>query len=206
MWSSPRLNPWGIVILALYLFNDLPNSSEKLSFRIFADDTNIFFTGSNPKDVESTMNEVLKLVLKYCAINKLSVNFKKTNYMLITSSKKKIHLNIHNIEPKSYIKYLGICLDEHLQPWEPQIQHVNNKLAKNIGIINKLKHYLDLNMLKQLYYTLIYPYLNYGLASWGAAYKTRLKKSALSRINIYQVCSLLIAENMLAPIIIFLEF
>ena len=37
------------------------------------------------------MNEEIKLVLKYCTINKLSVNFKKTNYMLITSSKKKIH-------------------------------------------------------------------------------------------------------------------
>ena len=31
-------------------------------------------------------------------------------------------------------------------------------------------------MLKQIYYTLIHPYLNYGLASWGAAYKTRLNK------------------------------
>ena len=51
--------------------------------------------------------------------------------------------------------------------WEPQIQHVNNKLAKNVGIINKLRHYLDFHMLKQLYSsdTLIYPYLNYGLAS-----------------------------------------
>ena len=37
--------------------NDLPNSSEKLSFRMFADDTNIFFTGSNPNEVEFTMNE-----------------------------------------------------------------------------------------------------------------------------------------------------
>ena len=35
------------------------------------------------------MNEEIKLVLKYFAINKLSVNVKKTNYMLITSSKKK---------------------------------------------------------------------------------------------------------------------
>ena len=57
-----------------------------------------------------------------------------------------------------------------------QIQHVNNKLAKNVGIINKLRNYLDFHMLKQLYYTLIYPYLNYGLASWGTAYKTRLNK------------------------------
>ena len=95
--------------------------------------------------------------------------------MLITSSKKKIHLNIHNIDRKSYIKYLGIYLDEHLQ-WEPQIQHVNNKLAKNVGIINKLRNYLDFHMLIQLYYTLIYPYLNYDLASWGTAYKTRLNK------------------------------
>ena len=70
-----------------------------------------------------------------CAINKLSVNFKKTNYMLITSSKKEEHLNIHNIERKSDIKCLGIYLDEHLK-WETQIQHVNNTLAKNVGIIN----------------------------------------------------------------------
>ena len=162
-------------LLFLLYINDLPNSSKKLSFRIFADDTNIFFTSSNPNEVEFTMNEEIKLVLKYCTINKLSVNFKKTNYMLITSSKKKIHFNIHNIDCESYIKYLGIYLDEHLQ-WESQIQHVNNKLAKNVGIINKLRHYLDFHMLKQLYYTLIYPYLNYGLASWGAAYKTRLNK------------------------------
>jgi len=93
--------------------------------------------------------------------------------MLITSSKKKEHLNIHNIERKSDIKYLGIYLDEHLK-WETQIQHVNNTLAKNVGIINKLRNYLDFHMLKQLYYTLISP--NYGFASWVAAYKTRLNK------------------------------
>ena len=120
------------------------------------------------------MNEI-RLVLKYCAINKLSVNFKKTNYILIASSKKKVHINIHNIDCKSYIKCLGIYLDEHLQ-WESQIPGVNNKLAKNVGIINKLGHYLDFHVLKQLYYTLIYPYFNYGLASWGAAYKTRSNK------------------------------
>ena len=60
---------------------------------------------------------------------------KKSNSVLITSSKREIHLNIHIIQCKSSIKYLGICLDEHLQG-EPQIQHVNN----NAGIINKLRH------------------------------------------------------------------
>ena len=134
----PQGSTLGPLLFLLYI-NDLSNSSEKLSFRIFADDTNIFFTGTNPKEVEFTMNEEIKLVLKYCAINKLSVNFKKTYYMLVTSSKKQVHLNTNNIERKSYIKYLGIYLDDHLQ-WEPQIQHVNNKLAKNVSKINKLRH------------------------------------------------------------------
>ena len=61
-------------LLFLLYIDDLPISSEKLPFRIFADDTNNFFTGSNPNEVEFTMNEEIKLVLKYCAINKLSVN------------------------------------------------------------------------------------------------------------------------------------
>jgi flagellin-specific chaperone FliS len=42
---------------------------------------------------------------------------------------------------------------------EQQVKHVNSKIAKNIGIINKLRYYLDLKMLKQLYYTLR-PYLS----------------------------------------------
>ena len=47
------------------------------------------------------------------------------------------------------INKLAVNLDEHLQR-KPQIQHVNNKLAQNVGIIDKLRHYLDLRMLKRL--------------------------------------------------------
>ena len=76
----------GPLLFLLYI-NDWPNFSEKFSFRMFADDTNIFFANNDAKDFELTMNEERKLVLKYCAIKKLSLNLK--NYMLITSSKKK---------------------------------------------------------------------------------------------------------------------
>ena len=60
--------------------------------------------------------------------------------------------------------------------WGPQIQHINNELMKNVGINNKLRYYVDVHTLKQLYYSFIYPYLTYGITSWGSAYKTRLQK------------------------------
>lgn len=135
----------------------------------------MFFSSNSLNDLESVVSNEFELVLKYCATNKLSVNFKKTNFMLISATRNTVHININNIEHKPFVKYLGVYVDKHLN-WEPQIQHVNSKLAKNIGIIYKLRNYVDLNVLKQLYYTLIYPYLNYGIMSWGAAYKTKLTR------------------------------
>ena len=53
---------------------------------------------------------------------------------------------------------------------------INNKLGKNVGIIKKLRYYVDLHTLRQMYFSFIYPYLTYGITSWGSACKTRLHK------------------------------
>ena len=72
----------------------------------------------------------------------LSINFKKTYYMIITSPKKKTNIRITacNIDQKSQIKYLGVFIDEHLK-LDAQLEHINNKV-KNIGILFKLRHYV----------------------------------------------------------------
>jgi len=125
----PQGSTLGPLLFLLYI-NDLPNCSSKLSFRIFADDTNMFYTISNLHNLESVMNEEFKSVVKCCAIYKLS----KTNYILVSSSRLSGSINVKNIKIKSQIKYLGVYIDKHLH-WGPQIKHINNKLAKNIGII-----------------------------------------------------------------------
>ena len=95
--------------------------------------------------------------------------------MLITSPRKKPNLSITacNIQRKEYVKYLGVYINENLM-WDTQIAHINDKIAKNTGILVKLRHYVSIRTLKQLYYTLIYPYLNYALMSRGTASKFRL--------------------------------
>ena len=70
--------------------------------------------------------------------------------MTVSSPQKanKLKLNLHNIEEKNYIKYLGIYTDK---------QHINSKISKNLGILFRLRHFLTSNTLKQIYYSLIYP-------------------------------------------------
>ena len=84
-----------------------------------------------------------------------------------------VYIIIHNIERKSQIKYLGVYIDQNLH-WGSQIQNIK-KLVKNIGIINKLRYYVDLLTLKQFHFSLIYPYLTYGIASWGSVCNIRLR-------------------------------
>ena len=54
--------------------NDLSNSSEALTFRIIADDTNIFASSHDAKSLETLINAELKRVKDWCDINKLSIN------------------------------------------------------------------------------------------------------------------------------------
>ena len=65
-------------VFLLYI-NDLPRSSKKLIFKIFADDTNIYYSSNNLEQLQTVINEELELhvVLKYCAANKLSINLRR---------------------------------------------------------------------------------------------------------------------------------
>ena len=56
----------------------------------------------------------------------------------------------------------GVTLDEYLT-WKSHTNNVATKLAKYSGIINKLKNYLPLHILKALYNSLVQAHLNYAI-------------------------------------------
>jgi len=130
--------------------------------------------------VNSILNSIhLNVNLELCKIdhwlraNKLSLNYNKTNFMLLTSRKHnpasfKITINNHTISPEDNLKYLGILLDNKLS-WKPHVQKVKTQLSRACGIIPKLKHYTSPPVLKVVYNSLIHPYLNYSVLNWGRA-------------------------------------
>ena len=66
-------------------------------------------------------------------------------------------------------------IDEHLT-WKNQISFIRARISRNIGIISKLRNYLSIQHLKQIYYNLLitYPYISYGILAWGSTYKSNL--------------------------------
>ena len=66
-----------VPLLSLIYINGIANSSDKLSFRLFAEDANIFYASDDINDIESVIKCEMTRALNYYSRNKLSVNMKK---------------------------------------------------------------------------------------------------------------------------------
>ena len=76
----PQGSILGPILFLLYI-NDLCNASKVLKFILFADDTNIFCTGKDRKEVEHLLNSELCNQNQWFEVNKLILNLTKTKYI-----------------------------------------------------------------------------------------------------------------------------
>ena len=59
--------------------------------------------------------------------------------------------------------------------WKDHIRTVENKIAKNIGLLYRTKQLLNTNSIKSIYFSYIHTYLNYANIAWASTQKTKLK-------------------------------
>ena len=138
---------------------------------MFIDNTNLCYCHHHVKILFETVNCELEKINRWVKANRLLLIVEKTNYALFhkNSIKDKIPLKmpvlkIGNkiIERTSYIKFLGVMLDENLS-WKDRIKTIENKAAKNVGLLHCAKRFLDETSLKAIYFSYIHSYLNYAL-------------------------------------------
>ena len=92
----------------------------------------------------------------------------------------KIHL-VTLVNPRGGFTYTGggvpwgVIIDERLE-WKNHIDICKNKLLSGIYAINSFNNAIPTIQLKTLYYTLIHPYLTYGVLLWGGALKKHIHK------------------------------
>ena len=155
-----------------------------LDFILFADDTNILYSHKDINSKIELINKELDEVTNWFKANKLSVNASKTNFMIMgtphmTSTKTREDLNVlldnTVLERVKFTKFFGVLIDECLI-WKNHIDCILKTISRNIGVMNKLKHYIPYRILHTLYCTLVLPYLSYGILIWGNTCKSYLDK------------------------------
>ena len=193
-------------LLFLIYVNDLYKTSKLLDFILFADDTNLFYSHTNLKTLFETVNIELKLVNDWFIANKLSLNAKKTKYILFCKKNKlddlplrlpNLSINNKEINRVSETSFLGVIIHESLS-WHKHINIIENKISKNIGVLYKAKPYLDLKSLRQLYFAFINSYLNYCNIVWASTYKSNLKKLFSKQKH---ACRIIFHEERHSPVV-----
>ena len=121
------------------------------------------------------------MIAIWLKVNKLSLNVKKSVYLLFSGRKPLPHhlptLTIFNkpICSASETKFLGLFIDNKLN-WKSHAAYVHTKISRMMGILFKIKNILTSAALKTLYQSLIYPHLQYGIIFWGAVNKSNFEK------------------------------
>ena len=92
------------------------------------------------------------------------------------------------IEEREVVTFLGVKIDKNLT-WKQHLHHISNKISKAIAILYKIKHSFPKHILRMIYMSLIYTYINYCNIIWGSAYECHLnplivlQKKAIRLIN-----------------------
>lgn len=158
--------------------NDLPNVTD-MSCKMYADDTIFYAASFKSKDLQKQMQQEIIKVDDWMRTNKLSLNYTKTQYVITHNKNLKIaefSLHINNVElhRSNSVKYLGIVMDDKVN-WSQHITAVSSKVSQSIGVLYKIKRYINKNTLLLLYYAFIHSHLQYGIINWGRASQTHLQ-------------------------------
>ena len=136
--------------LFLIYMNDIPQSSQHFKYILYADDTTLFTTVQFRSATQIDINNELSNVHNWLAVNKLSLNVKKTKYVLFHAINKptqglvpELAIDGINIERVSTFNFLGIHLNENML-WTTHIDIISSKIAQFSGILNRLKRFLPI--------------------------------------------------------------
>ena len=179
-------------LLFLIYINDICNVSSVAKLILFADDTNLFFSHKDPVYLIELLNQEISKFSQWLITNRLSLNLDLKKFILFKPRQKKVSakfrvlINNRKIEQVEETVFLGIILDEHLS-WRSHVAHVANKISESIGIIRKSRFYLQKTSLRTLYFSMVYPYLQYCNLVWASTYPTNLSRLVILQKQIIRI-------------------
>ena len=198
----PQGSILGPLLFLLYV-NELPDIENSVNFTLFADDTTIVCSNSCYSELITKANTLLSKLHDWTVNNRLSFNTNKTTCLLVTNRRHNVetpsvvNVNRHQVPYDDCMKFLGVNVDNKLS-FSNHIDSICMKISKTIGIFHKIHRDVPEYTLVNLYYSLVYPQLIYGVLLWGDSADININPLIMLQKKIIRLitCSSYLAHTM----------
>ena len=177
-------------LLFLIYINDLSAACDHSQPFLFADDTYLFISCKNICQLQQNMRSDLMSIAEWLKANKLSLNIKKTHFMVFTNKIKtppnmELHIGGQPIE-RVEKKNLGLIVD-HKITWKNISISFPIKLQRELVLLKKFEKCLNSDTLISLYFSFVYPYMIYCNHVWGNTCKSNMHSLVLLQMKIIRI-------------------
>lgn len=157
--------------LITFMHNNIHNSE----LFVFADDTNAVISADNITELNQRVNYSLEKFIEWFMINKLQLNYSKTNVLLFKSTARvkdslQIKMRESIIKEVDSAKFLGVHIDDKLN-WKTEVSALLGSLSSACYALRSLRDELQLVQLKMVYYALVESKIRYSIRFWGYSYR-----------------------------------
>ena len=158
------INTW-CLLFRIYI-NDILNSSNILSFVLFADDTTVYVQNDSIDSVIEILNTELAKIALWFDSNELillmEIKDKWSCYLIKKNLTPQNAVILRNevVQRVNKAKFLDVIVDQHLN-WKDDISMISQKISKSCGIIYLIRNTFDIKSKRLIYFSFIHPYLTY---------------------------------------------
>ena len=169
----------GPILFSIFI-NDLTHLKLNSDVYMFADECSLVLSGNNYSELGIKANQDMKTIDKWLNSNRMVVNAKKSNYLIINLNHRTIpDINIFmDNQPLTRVyqtKVLGVHLDDRLV-FDKHIEYVVKKVKQRVGLISRLRNIMPEKTLITVYKSIIQPIFDYVLPLYGFTYETHFNR------------------------------
>ena len=160
-------------LLFIVYINDLPETVQS-NIAIFADDTKLYRSIISPDD-STILQSDLDLLVEWCKVWQMNFNFSKCKHLPLgrNSPPRQYTMGsgneIHQISSINEENDLGITYTCDFK-FRSHIRKIAQKANKVLGIIKRTFKYLEPDIMRLLYISLVRPHLDYASNIWNPIY------------------------------------